>query len=156
MVNIDKLIELKEKGFIIGEILKKRSYAKRIADFASQLLINWCLVHYCTLTNRERTKNHWKTELKVCFYNMSKLSIKENNSVKNRLKVLKEVWYECDYNLPKALDFTISTKFDDEKIDTKSIKYQYVINDCIKYAKDIFNVILSKNNEIIWNYINSI
>lgn len=129
---------------------------KKIADFASQLLVNWCLIHYCTLTNRKRTKNHWKTELKTHFKNMSSFSLKENDSIKNRLKVLKEVWYERDYNLPRTISLIVSTKFESEKIDTNSLEYQYTITDCSKYALDIFNIILSRNEKTVWEYINLI
>lgn len=121
-----------------------------------QILENWCLVHYCTLTDRSNYKIHWTDELRGHILTASRFSIKGNDSSEARLKVLTEVIDENDYTDPQFLNLTIVNKFIKEKIDTSSETYGQVLEDCITYIQSICDAILSRDKDQITIYVRNI
>ena len=134
----------------ILEILKAK---EKIDNEIPQILTNWCLVRFCSLTKRMQTKEHWFGELRGHLITASRFSIKENDSFEKREKVLNEIFNENDYYKPHFLNLTICNKFIKENINIKSEEYVQTILDCINNFKCIFNIILSRDVDLIKQYV---
>lgn len=134
----------------------RKTYKEKIDSLIPQLLEKWCLIHYCTITGGGESKNNWRNELRVCFNTISRFLIKENDSMKSRLKVLTEIWDDNDFSNPTFLDLTIANKFIKENIGIDTTEYGKVISDCINSAQNIFDVILSRDILLIAKYVKTI
>ena len=131
-------------------------YKDKVDNEMPQILINWCLVHYCTIINREQLKKHWKGELRGHILTMSRHSIKGNDAPEKRQKVFDEIWYENDYSNPQMMNMAICNKFIEEGIDIQSKEYATTIIDCIQNIQDLFNVVLSRDISAITQYVETI
>ena len=87
---------------------------------------------------------------------VSRLSIKGNDSEDSRIKVLQEIWEENDFNDAKFLNLTVVNKFLNENLDVKGAEYGQTLEDCINSTQYIFNAILSRNQDVIIDYIKTI
>lgn len=154
--SVEQVLEAKEKHLLMGMPYPRGVYKDKIDSELPQILITWCLVHFCTLTGREQPKNHWKGELRGHLEASAGHSIKGNDAPEKRQKVFNEVWEENDYSMPNSMNLTIHNKFYEEGLDTKSDEYTTTIIDCINRIQDIFNVILSRNTETITEYVETI
>ena len=153
---VKKVLDEQSKCLLLEMPLHRKNYKKRQISELPQVIINWCLVHYCTIVGRQQLKEHWKDELRGHILNMSSLSIKENDSAEKRLKVLSEIWVEDDYDKPENLSLKVCNKFIKEKININSEAYVKTITDCLKCVDGLFDVILSRDIEKTRNYVNSI
>lgn len=163
-----RLTEEELKGIIKEEVGKQLSLVMEYAlprskfidnafNLSQQIIENWCLVHYCTVTNRTDTKKHWKDELFAHMDNVSKNTIKKNNSLENRKKAFTEAF---DYNdlftsSDRIVRLTLR-KFMNEGIDTKSEEYLKCVNDCFNSINDIIDVLSDGDVYKIGEYIDSI
>lgn len=162
----DRLLEEKIRRIVKEELrmlllempLPRRRWKQKIDDLLDQIIQNWCLVHYCTLINREALKKHWKEdELQTYLTKCASYKIDGNNSVKGRLKALNEVWAERDFATDvNCINLIVNTKFRKEHIDVNSPIYQQCIEDCSWHTSQIISVIANANVEDIINYTNSI
>lgn len=154
--SIEKVLNEQGKHVLLEMPLHRKNYKERLTNELPQVIINWCLVHYCTIVGQKHLKEHWKDELLGHIFNISSLSIKENDKPQKRLKVLSEIWIEDDYNKPENLTLKVCNKFIKEQININSEEYITTIQDCLNCPKELFNVIISRDIETIRNYINSI
>lgn len=154
--SVKQVLEAKEKHLLMEMPYPRNVYKEKIDNEMPQILINWCLVHYCTQTGEIQLKKHWKGELRGHLSTAARHSIKGNDAPEKRLKVFNEIWEENDYSMPNSMNLTIYNKFYEEGIDTQSDEYATTIIDCIKGIQELFNVILSRNTETITQYVESI
>lgn len=154
--SVKKVLEGCEKHLLLEMPLHRKNYKERLTNELPQVIINWCLVHYCTIVGQEYSKEHWKCELRGHIFNMSSLSIKGNDSAEKRLKVLSEIWVEDDYDKPENLTLKVCNKFINEKINIGSEEYITTIQDCLNCKDELFNVILSRDIEATRSYVDSI
>ena len=154
--SVKKVLEGREKHLLLEMPLHRKNYKERLTNELPQVIINWCLVHYCTIVGQEHLKEHWKGELRGHIFNMSSLSIKENDSVEKRLKVLSEIWVEDDYDKPENLTLKVCNKFINEGINIDSEEYITTIQDCLNCKDGLFNVILSRDIEATRSYVDFI
>ena len=144
---IQRVIEANVNRELLNEMaLPRKTYKKRIDELMPQVLENWCLVHYCTIIGQTQYKKHWSEELRGHLITVSRLSI----------KVLQEIWDENDFNDAKYLNLTVVNKFLIENFDVKCAEYGQTLEDCINSTQYIFNAILSRNQDVIIDYINTI
>ena len=153
---VKRVLEERDKHLLLEMPLHRKNYKERITNELPQVIINWCLVHYCTIIGRTQSKEHWKDELRGHIFGISSLSIKENDGVKKRLKVLSEIWAEDDYDKPKNLTLKVCNKFIKEQINIDSEEFVTTIQDCLNCKEGLFNVILSRDIETARNYVDSI
>lgn len=150
------VLEENKRGMLNEMALPRKNYKDKVDSLIPQILENWCLVHYCSIIGRTEYKIHWSDELRGHLLTASRFSIKGNDSVESRMKVLQELWSENDYNQAQFLNMTVVNKFIKEGIDTSSIEYGQVLEDCIGSEQELFNVILSRDIALITNYSRSI
>lgn len=155
---IKKILEErnKSKNEILEMPIPRNSYENYINGLIPQLLENWCLVRHCTLSNNTRYKKHWQYELIGRFITISRLSIKGNDSVATRKKVLEKIWSDNYFTIPLFLSLIIANKFLKENINIIDGTHGKVLSDCIKEQNNIFNVILSRDIDVIVSYVKSI
>lgn len=154
---IQKVIESNKNRELLNEMaLPRKNYKKRLDELMPQVLENWCLVHYCTIIGQTQYKKHWSEELRGHLITVSRLSIKGNDSEDSRIKVLQEIWEENDFNNAKFLNLTVVNKFLNENLDVKGAEYGQTLEDCINSTQYIFNAILSRNQDVIIDYIKTI
>lgn len=150
---LTRCLEAKKKGLLLEMPYPRKVYKDKVDDKLPQVLTNWCLVHYCTLTDRQRLKKHWQGEVRGHLLTVSNLGMVGNDKPDKRLKVLNEIWEERDLNLVRSMSMTVCNKFIEEKIDIRSDAYEQTIKDCIGSVEEIFKVILSRDIEMIRNYV---
>lgn len=153
---IRRILNESKYGMLNEMAYKRNVYKEKIDNIFPQILENWCLIRYCTITKREKTKNHWIDELRGFLSSASRFSIKGNDSANSRLKVLNEIINDNDYSLPQFVNLTVGNKFIIEKIDTSSKEYYQTINDCCNNLQNIANIILSRSLQEINRYAFSI
>ena len=83
----------------------------------TQILENWCLIHYCTLNGREETKTHWKNELWAHLDNIASKHIKGKDSGDTKRKAIIEAFEIEDLTDVELCANKIMRKFLTEKID---------------------------------------
>lgn len=154
--SVRQVLEAREKHLLMEMPYPRKSYKEKIENIIPQILINWCLVHYCTITQREQLKKHWKGELRGFLETAARYSIKGNDALETRLKIFTEVWNEGDFSQPNSMNLTIHNKFYEEGINTKTNEYATVIIDCINKIQEVFNAILSRNTDTIAEYVDTI
>ncbi|MBR6516914.1 MAG: hypothetical protein IKT40_08780 [Bacilli bacterium] len=152
----DCVYNILDKSFILEYAIQRKSFISLVRDLSYQIVENWCLIRYCTITNRTELKEHWKTELKSYFKRLIRLSIK-NNDYKTRFKAAKEGFNEADMYQSAELIFS----FVKDKFKTENIKFDdilmTVIEDCYNSLDSIVDVIATYNDhEKIENYVNLI
>ena len=154
--SIQQVLDWQNGDLLLEMAFPRKVYKEKINDVLIQILINWCLVRYCTLANRETVKSHWQGELRGHLLTASRLAIRKNDSAETRLKVLNEVWGDNDFSNPHYLNMAVCNKFLKEHIDIKSTEYEQTIIDCISDIQNIFDVILTRDIYVIRKYIETI
>ena len=109
----------KRLSILMEYAIPRSKFVENAFNMSSQIIENWCLVHYCTLTGRTTTKDHWKRELNTHMVNASKQHIKKNNSYDIRLKAIEEgfEWNDIPTTPDRVYELVIN-KFIDEGIVT--------------------------------------
>lgn len=132
-------------------VLNRKIYKDKIDDMFPVLIINWCLVHYCTLTGQIDSKKHWCDKLYYDVRIVVTSSLNKNDSVK--FKILSEIWEERDLDDSWRIDLMIDLEFEKENISTDTDEYSQVINDFIQEKDKLFNILLCRDKTEIENYI---
>lgn len=153
---IRSMIEAEKSGLLVEMALRRKVYKNRIDNLMPQVIENWCLVHYCTLSGNNLYKEHWKSELRGYIVSIFRLAIKDNNSEKSRNHVFSEIWIENEFDEPSIIDYVINTKFKREKIDTTTETYADIIADFVFSQKKLIEVMLSKDYNVLDSYLETI
>lgn len=147
----------RELSLIMEYALPRSKFIDNAFNLSQQIIENWCLVHYCTIIGRTNTKEHWKSELYAHMDNVSKNTIKKNNSLENRKKAFVEAFdYNDLFTTPDRIIRLTLRKFIKEHIDTKSEEYIKCVNDCFNSVNDIIDVLADGDVYKIGEYIESI
>ena len=154
--SVRTVLEERKKGLLLEMPLHRNVYKERVDSILPQVLTNWCLVRYCTLSETERYKKHWKDKLRGHLYTVSRLGIKGNDSIESREKVFEEILDDNDYDIPHILNMTVCNKFIKEKINIESEEYETALMDCITNLNSLFKLILNRNIQEINSYVDKI
>lgn len=117
----------------------RSEFVYRVSNLLPQILENWCLIHFCTLSERTQTKEHWKDELMTHMLNVGGLDIKGNNKAEKRLKAIYEGFETRDLlgECSEKIFLYIQGKFKKENIDVNSRIVKQVVADCNKELENI-------------------
>ena len=137
--------------------IPRAKFIDNVGNLTTQMLENWCLVHYCTLTGRTMTKDHWKKELYAHMTNIGKKAIKGNNSCENRINAITEGFSQMDVpTTVERIDFLIGDKFIMEDIDIEDTVYAKCLEDCNNSIPSMINVLADGYYKNIKEYIETI
>lgn len=146
-----------KEDLILEMSIPKKSFKDKIENLSQQILENWCLVRFCKLTNRTTLKTHWSYEFRNHILSLMRYKIKQNNDYENRLKVVKEVWDELEYNTDtNVINMTVNNKFRKEDIDTKSQEYYQVLEDCMNESNTIIDLIAKADINLLDDYVDGL
>lgn len=154
--NIIKECVKKEMTLLNEYAIKRKEFKFNVWNLLEQIITNWCLVHYCALTNTDvnQCKNHWKQELSAYLTKIARTDIKGNNSTESRFKAVTEVFEENDLiNNPSLVKDLITTKFVKENIPIDDEMFDKVVNDCVESLEVIA---LAIANKVTRDYIETI
>lgn len=139
--------EVKKQLQILMEYAEPRKkFVDKCASYFNQILENWCLCRYCTLSgiNVNDCHNHWHNELNTCLEAIGSTHIKKNDSFETRNKAIIEgfdmsdAFGGVDFNLKKLI-----RKFRLENIDYKDEITKQSVTDFCNEVNNIV-VLLSK------------
>lgn len=147
----------KHINMLLEYAIPRAKFIDKVADLAGQILEHWCLVHYCTLIGRTKTKDHWTKELFAFLSNLSNQTIKNNNSDKSRLKAVYEGFSQIDVpTTPERIEKLVGSKFIIEDIDVQTPEFKQCIENCHNAIPSIIQVIVSGDYKAINQYISTI
>lgn len=96
MINIkDFLVRQLQKTSIFEMAYTRNKYMENLNNIRLQLIENWCLIRYCTLSGRTQTKNHWQNELYNYVKSLQDMTLKTKGKKYASEEVLIE-WAELD------------------------------------------------------------
>ena len=152
-----EVIENNKKGIITEMALPRKSVKSRVVNIFPQIIENWCLIHYVTLSgDKEIYKNHWQNELLTHLMGICRLQIKENDSFDSRKKLFNQIMIEEDFTTPNSIHLVITAKFKKEGIDRTTEIYNNILIDFINNINTIVNLISNKNDMDIEEYIDNL
>ena len=133
-------------------------YKKRVENLIQQILENWCLIRYSTITgDKTELKNHWKIELLAHINNIASLKLKNGNSLDTKINTLFSLWNKYDLDTDEsAVSQRIFAKFKKEQIPTNTKEYAMVVDDFKKNIKKITYALTDTSPESVLNYIENI
>ena len=156
---LEKVVREELQKYIITEMaLSLSDYKKRVEDRLQQVLENWCLIRYVTITgDKERLKNHWKKELLAQLNYIGAMKLKNGDSSSTKLKVVYQIWNMFDLDTDeRCIAQRLYTKFREENIDTKSEVFAQVVKDFKNSIKLISYAMLDTSSENLQNFVDEI
>lgn len=139
---------------LLEYLIHRNKFVELCWSLSQQILENWCLIRYCTLTNRNETKEHWKNELLTYLHRIDINGIKANNSPKNRIKAIKEGFDMADlFDINSKIYKSVYRKFKLEGINDDST-IELVIIDFYKSINNLITTLANGNS--IDSYVDNI
>jgi hypothetical protein len=152
---IERLIH---RNVLLEMAFDRANYKQKVDALIEQLIQYWCLVKYCTISRENNiNRNHWACELQGILATISRYNINGNNSPASRMKALREVWNDNDFDTQtQCVDLAVYNKFNEEKIDITSPAYQATLQCCIDACNEIISVIVQKSRAAIDTYVKTL
>lgn len=153
---INEVVEKKINSLLEYYAINRSRFKERILNQVQQIIENWCLVSFCSLTNNDinRCKEHWRNELGTALQNVARPELKRNNSFEYRYKLIKSVFDEEDLcNDPNRILLLIRRKFTNEGIDYKSKEVKTV---CDMFIDNIDDIIKSMADSSYNDYVETL
>ena len=127
----------------------RQQLIKRIEGLYKQIIENWVLVKYCTLTNRTQLKEHWRNELDAHLMNIFDMIYKGDKQ------------YTISWVLIDKLELTTTdkiknltlVKFRKEHIDLSDKNY---IKACNMFCEELYKIIQLISNKQTEENINKL
>lgn len=158
---VEYIVRAIENTYIVEMAYDRKKFKDLIDNLSNQLVENWFLIRYCTITNdKNELKNHWKQELRAHISNINHPTFKMD-----RRKAIEEVligWQELNTNVNNNIINKFFDKFIDERIiindNDKEDIINELINDWLEYGlNDLIDVLSNKTlGYELMNYVDSI
>ena len=130
------LIESLRKTYIYEMAENRSKYQDILRNLQKQIIQNWCLIRYCSLTNSKLDlRSHWCSELKSYLVDIFYIKLKDDKSNKIKLKATKQQYLEYS-----ELDSNINMIYHiiEDKFKKENLKNIITINMvCEDFASDI-------------------
>lgn len=155
----EKLIDCISDTYIVEMAINRSKYQDKLSLYKRQIIENWCLMRYCTLTNSKlELRAHWGTELKSYLNDLFYIDLKDDKSRYVKYKATRQQYIEYD-ELDVNVDYIynlIKDKFRKEGLSDKTIIYQ-AASDFTEHISTICDLISVKptgdNYKKLENYI---
>lgn len=156
---VREVMEREFSKYTLNEMaINLSEYRKKVEDRMQQILENWCLVRYVSLTgDRILLKEHWKTELLAHLIYISSLKLKNGDSILSKEKAIYKLWNDFEFdNDENVIMKRMHVKFKIEKIPTNTEVYIQIAQDFKNAARDIVSALLAPSRSAIEEYIETI
>jgi hypothetical protein len=150
----DLIVEYFSNTSLFEMAYTREKYMLRLFNLKTQIIENWCLIHYCSLTNRTETKKHWGDELSAHIDNLRDMTIKTSKKRATEQEYLDNL----ELDNPIKIKHIIKNKFKKENIDITTDVYEKVCDDFASYGiHEIIDIICmnysDENDDYIDDYI---
>ena len=155
LINESKIFK---KAIILEYAESRKDLDKSIFGITVTLMQHWCLVKYCTETNRVQTKQHWKSEVFNYIYRIASTKIKPSNNRDIVAKMIEKRWFEMEElnsDTEKVVAF-IENKFNEENINLTVEELTHYANEFQGAMNDIIQQMAYGDKNSINAYIESI
>lgn len=145
--------------YLITEMaMSVKDYRTRVEGLMPQILENWCLIRYSTLTGeRQEVKRHWKCELRAHINNIASIKLKNGNSKLTKQNALYTLWNMYDWDTDEnCIARRLCAKFDEENLPTNGEAFARVVEDFKNESKALVGILTSDSNLEVMEYIDSI
>lgn len=156
---ISNVVREELQKYVITEMaMSLKDYKNRVESLMQQILENWCLVRYCTLTNdKQEMKNHWKMELRAHINNIASIKLKNGNSPTAKQNALYSLWNMYDWDTDEScISRRLYVKFEEEEISTNNTIFAQIVTDFKNETKNIIKILTSNSNLDVMEYVNCI
>ena len=156
---VREVMEREFSKYALNEMaINLSEYRKKVEDRMQQILENWCLVRYVSLTgDLVLLKEHWKTELLAHLIYISSLKLKNGDSILSKEKAIYKLWNDFEFdNDENVIMKRMHVKFKIEKIPTNTEVYIQIAQDFKNAARDIVSALLAPSRSAIEEYIETI
>ena len=156
---ISSIVREELQNYMITEVaMSLKDYKSRVEALMQQILENWCLIRYSTLTGeKENLKSHWKSELKAHANNIASIKLKNGNSSTSKQNALYSLWNMYDWDTDEnCIARRMYAKFEEEDIPIDNLTFIQIATDFKNETKNIVKMLTSKSNIEIMEYINNI
>ena len=156
---ISSIIREELQRYVLTEMaMSIKDYKARVESLMQQILENWCLVRYCTLTGeKDELKNHWKYELKAHINNIASIKLKNGNSLTSKQNALYSLWNMYDWDTDEScISRRLYIKFEKEGIPTNGEVFAQIVSDFKNETKNIVKLLTSSANIDVIKYVNNI
>jgi hypothetical protein len=157
--SISSIVREELQKYLITEMaMSSKDYKKRVESLMQQILENWCLIRYTTLTNDKlEYRNYWSSELKAHLNNIASLKLKNGDSSEQKEKIIYSLWNMYDWDTDeRCISQRLFTKFETENLPTYGNTFAQIITDFKNETKNIVNILISKSSVDISNYVKNI
>lgn len=145
----EKLMDLIENTKIFEMAISRSKYTDRLYNMVNQIIENWCLIRYCTLTNSNLDlRAHWCSELSSHLFSIYYEKLKDDKSFNIKLKATKktyleeaelDTWDEKIHNI-------IKRKFNKEQLNDNHI-IDNVVKDFMSNIEYICELVATKHSK---------
>ena len=133
------MLNVIQESYIFEIAYNRKEIKKRVEALINQIIENWCLITYCSLYD----KNNTKQELKAHLYNIYEMKIKGGNA-KTKYNLISEIIYDKkEITTSSKISSIIRIKFRKENI----IIYNDVCDLCSENLKYIIELISNNEND---------
>lgn len=156
---ISSIIREELQKYVITEMaMSTKDYKKRVESLMQQILENWCLIRYCTLSGeRQDLKKHWMYELRAHINNIVSIKLKNGNSEISKRNALYSLWNMYDWDTDEScIAQRLYVKFEKEGIPTNGKVFAQVVSDFKNETKNIVKILINSSNTEVFEYINGI
>lgn len=88
----EKLMDLLENTKIFKMAISRAKYTDRLYNITNQIIENWCLIRYCSLTNSNLDlRSHWCSELAAHLFGIYYEKLKDDKSFNIKLNATKKL-----------------------------------------------------------------
>ena len=150
-------------SMIMEYAIPRIEFIRNVSNMVQQIIENWCLVHYCTLFGDRTEKEHWRNELTAHMLNVSRKTIKKNDSYETRLKAVSEGfdWNDLPSDASKVYSIVCHKFIVEGIIDKTSFRnidqnLMKCAEDCNNEINNIISIIAEKNELNIQEYANNL
>lgn len=147
-----------KKDLILEYAESRKELDKSIFGITVTLMQHWCLVRYCTVTDRAETKQHWKSEVFNYIYRIASTKVKPSNNRDIVAKMIEKRWFEMEElnsDTEKVIAF-IENKFKEENIKITIEELKYYAKEFQNAMSDIIQQMAYGNKNSIMQYIENI
>lgn len=161
-------VDLKELKLIIGNIVREelqkyvitemamslKDYKKRVENLMPQILENWCLIRYTSLTGeKQELRNHWLKELKTHINNIATIKVKSGN----KTNALYHLWNMYDWDTDEScIARRLITKFEIENLPTAGPIFAQIVSDFKNETTNLVKILTSDFDSEVAEYIKNI
>ena len=161
-------VDLKELKLIIGNIVREelqkyvitemamslKDYKQRVENLMPQILENWCLIRYTSLTGKKQElRNHWSKELKAHINNIAAIKVKSGN----KTNALYHLWNMYDWDTDEqSIARRLITKFEIENLPTTGPIFAQIVSDFKNETTNLVKILTSDFDSEVAEYIKNI